>query len=258
LNGKPDSRSFFLVLPCYDEGRRLPEFLPGLCAAVAHSGLSVTVGIADDGSGNDHRNQYRQLIEALTPRFAFIRPTLEREPNQGKGAVIYAAWSADETSDFLCFVDADGAVAPDEAVRLLRMVAEDPEADRTLYAASRIPDGSTRVQRRALRNSVGLIFRRLRKGLFSLPVEDTQCGFKIVPAPFFREREELFTEAGFAFDIELLSRARNAGLNIREVPVTWQDKKGGHMSFMSSLTLLVDLVKLKARLKREDEGAVGH
>jgi len=248
----PDPKTFYLSLPCYNEGARLADFLPSLCKAILKSGLSVEVQIVDDGSEFYHQGHYRSLLKLLRPAFSFLRDTLTLDFNQGKGRTVYAGWDQAKSADMLVFADADGAVGPEEVVRVLKMVNENPETANTLYVASRIENETTEVNRRAIRNIGGLTFRWLRKQLFSLPIQDTQCGFKVVPNAFFTENREKLIESGFAFDIELLYRAQQANINLKEVPVTWNDIKGGHMSFRNSISLFKDLLRLKYRLDKEE------
>lgn len=243
---------FYLALPSYNEGERLAQFLPGLCTAILKSALNVRIQIVDDGSEFHHQGHYRSLMELLGSTFPFLLQPLTLEKNQGKGNAVYTGWAQNRDADFLAFADADGAVGPAEVVRVLTQITRDPDASGTLYAASRIADSETEVYRRALRNVGGITFRWLRKRLFSFPIEDTQCGFKIVPGSFFRAHEPKLNEPGFAFDIELLYRAQQAGLVLREVPVTWTDKKGGHMSLSNSAGLFLDLLKLKGRLDKSE------
>ncbi len=247
----PDLKSFYLGLPCFNEGERIAQFLPGLCTAILKSNLKVQVQIIDDGSEFLHQGLYRQLMELLEGTFPFLMQPLTLEENAGKGAAVYAGWGANQSADFLAFADADGAVGPDEVVRVLNQIRNDTDAENTLYAASRIENEATQVQRRAVRNLGGLTFRWLRKHLFAFPIEDTQCGFKVIPGTFFRNNGEKLYEPGFAFDLELLYRAQKAGLKMIEVPVTWADKKGGHMGLLNSVGLFKDLLRLKGQLDKE-------
>ena len=243
--------SFFLSIPCYNEGDRLAQFLPGLCTAIAKSDLAVEVQIVDDGSGFYDQGHYRSLMDLLRPTFPFLRKPLTLEENQGKGNAIYAGWAEANEADMVAFADADGAVGPNEVIRVLTHIANDSSPHQKLYAASRIKNEETDVNRRAIRNLGGLVFRWLRKRLFSFPIEDTQCGFKVVPRQFFIDKQDRFKEGRFAFDIELLYHAQNAGLQLTEVPVTCADVEGGHINLMSSIGLFKDLLYLKGRLDKE-------
>ena len=42
-----------IVIPAYNEGRRLPDYLPRLCEALAKSSLPWRITIVDDGSRED-------------------------------------------------------------------------------------------------------------------------------------------------------------------------------------------------------------
>lgn len=251
MTQNPESKTFHLSLPCYNEGERLAEFLPGLCTAISKSDLQIQVQIVDDGSDFYHQGRYRSLMDLLRPTFQFLKEPLTLETNLGKGSTVYAGWDEAGSADCLAFADADGAVGPTEVVRVLKLVAQDPEAGNSLYAASRIHNSSTEVKRRAIRNIGGLTFRWLRKWLFSFGIEDTQCGFKIIPDWFFKKHRAALNEPGFAFDIELLYRAQQAGLLLNEVPVTWHDVNGGHMNLFKSAGLFKDLLRLKGRLDKE-------
>lgn len=246
-----DQISFYLSIPCYNEGDRLAQFLPGLCTALSKSDLSVEIQIVDDGSEFYDQGHYRTLMDLLCPTFPFLKAPLTLEENQGKGNAVYAGWAEAGDADMVAFADADGAVGPNEVVRVLTQIANDSEAQQKLYAASRVKNEETDVNRRAIRNLGGLTFRWLRKRLFSFPIEDTQCGFKVAPRQFFADNQSRFKEGRFAFDIELLYHAQNAGLQLTEVPVTWADVEGGHINLLSSFGLFKDLLKLKGRLDKE-------
>jgi len=71
----------------------------------------------------------------------------------------------------------------------------------------------------------GALFRALATRLVP-GVTDTQCGFKFFEGAVARELLSRSTIDGFAFDLEVLLRARAAGLDVCEVPVAWSDRAG--------------------------------
>ena len=240
--------SFLLALPCYNEGDRLARFLPGLCQAIEKSGLRVRILPVDDGSDSSHQEKYQILMELHGERFPFLMPMLDLDHNRGKGQAVYLGWESAGEEDFLAFADADGAVGPDEVVRVFQRIAGDPEASGKLFAGSRIEDADTRVERHFLRQLTGSLFRILVKFLFRLPIADTQCGFKVLPRSFFQNYKSVLVESGFAFDLELLYRAREAGLEVVPVAVNWKEVKGGHMTADKSIELIFNTLRLRARI----------
>ncbi len=56
-------------------------------------------------------------------------------------------------------------------------------------------------------------------------IRDTQCGFKLFSARAANEIFPLQQVAGWLFDVEILTIARQLGYAIKEVPVDWADAK---------------------------------
>lgn len=247
--------TFLLALPCYNEGERLARFLPGLCRAIEKSGLQVRILPVDDGSDRHHRERYRDLMESHRERFPFLLSMLHLDSNRGKGQAVYQGWAIAEKEEFLAFADADGAVGPAEVVRVLHRITDDPQAGGKLFAGSRIEEADTRVERNFLRQLTGTLFRILVRLLFGLPIEDTQCGFKVLPRTFFQSHKSALVESGFAFDLELLYRAREAGLELVPVAVNWKEVKGGHMTAGKSVELILNTLRLRKRMGRGKKGS---
>jgi hypothetical protein len=59
-----------------------------------------------------------------------------------------------------------------------------------------------------------------------LDLADTQCGMKAFRGDVARVLFATTSIERFAFDVELLTRCRQFGLSVREVPVTWDEISG--------------------------------
>jgi dolichyl-phosphate beta-glucosyltransferase len=73
---------------------------------------------------------------------------------------------------------------------------------------------------------MGKTFNRLVQALLLPGFQDTQCGFKLFRGIVARELFADLQTEGFAFDVEVLWRARLAGYRIEEVPVRWLNSEG--------------------------------
>ena len=235
-----------LVIPCLRERARLPLFLPGLLEALSKRPEETEVMIVDDGSGAEEQAWLADYIRGLQIKHPALRPPLLLRENAGKGGAVYAGWSQ-AGSDFwqLGFVDADGAIPPEEVARLCALVPQHP--DQALYAVRTGTDG-TRVQRHPARALAGWFFRVLVKGLFRFPIPETQCGCKFVPAPAWRSLAAKLTERRFCFDVDLTWHLLRQGTDIRAVPVNWREIAGGQLRAASVLAMVRSLVKLRAQL----------
>jgi dolichyl-phosphate beta-glucosyltransferase len=173
---------------------------------------------------------------------------LIRHPiNQGKGAAVRSGIQA-ATGDFFLFLDADLATHPSEFEKFLPVLQQ---AD--IVIGSRTARGSVIARQQPVyRVLLGKIFNRLVvRWYLGLPFFDTQCGFKV----FQRKAKPLFddlTSRGWAFDVELLLRARQAGLRIAEVPVEWRHGRESRVRLRDVFQILGEL----KGMKREPTSAV--
>lgn len=237
-----------LVIPCFQERERLPRFLPRLVESLTRSRLPVKILIVDDGSGDDQQAWLKLWVEDLRRRFPLILPPLCNPENQGKGGAVYSGWqTADESFEWLAFVDADGAISPEEVVRVLKTI---PETNASAIWAVRTGEQGTLVRRVFKRKLSGSVFRTLVKKLFEFPVPDTQCGFKLVKADQFRKIESNLIERRYCFDIELTFRLLQSGERIESVPINWDESPGSRLGSKSVWSMLTSVISMKRRMGR--------
>ena len=247
-----------MVIPAYRESERLPPFLGELCRQIESAGLPVRVRPVDDGSGKEEADRLRAVGEELREKFEVLDEPVFLDPNQGKGGAVYSGWDSAKQGEFawFAFVDADGAVSPEETVRVLSELTPPAEGLRECIFAVRVRDEGHEVRRTPLRKFLGKIFRLLVRIIFRLPCRDTQCGLKCVPAEAYFEVRHLLEERRFAFDVELASRLVRAGCSIREIPISWEESPGTRLRFRSALQMLTALFAMRWRLftKRGPKG----
>ena len=235
-----------LVIPCLRERGRLPQFLPGLLSALRSAGAAVDVLMVDDGSGAEEQGWLDGYLSGLRASEPALLAPLLRDTNVGKGGAVYAGWeTAGPQHTHVGFVDADGAIPPEETARLCVLASRTPT--RTIYAV-RTGTDDTVVQRHPGRGLAGHFFRSLVKMLFRFPVPETQCGCKILPVTAWRACAAKLTERRFCFDVELTWHLLHEGSEIRAVPVNWFEIAGGQLRAGSVLAMIRSLVKLRLQL----------
>lgn len=203
-----------LVIPAYDEEARLPALLEALAstaeASVAAAGFELTEAIVVDDGSADRTAEI--LAAASGPR---LKPILDGG-HGGKGAAV-ARGVRSAGSEYVLLADADLSTPLGE----LRQLGAAVRGGADVAVGSRAVAGAAVDRGPVHRKLTGQAFSLAVRLLTSLPVRDTQNGFKLLRATTARE---LFSEQicpGFAFDVELLLRARRAGLRIAEVPVLY-------------------------------------
>ncbi len=237
-----DALDLSVVVPAFNEGGRIAGTVLALARHVDQVGLTWELIVVDDGSSDDTADLVRGLC-AADPRVTLLR--LPR--NLGKGAAVRAGMLAARGARRL-FSDADLSTPPGELSLLWR--ALDEGAD--IAIASRgLRSSDLRVRQSALREGMGRTFNLLVRGLALRGLSDTQCGFKLFRGA---AAEHVFAQSeldGFAFDVEVLSLARRAGLVVREIPVEWAHRSHSKVSpWLDSARMLRDLLKVRRRLGR--------
>ena len=255
--------SVTVVVPAYNEGERLPAFLEQLARiGLAYGRPTVELIVVDDGSSAPHTERYgRAVFDAVgvlrAARSAHTVRLLTSPGNQGKGAAIRRGWeAASPHSDWLGFVDADGAVCPAEFWRLAAMLA--PDAPFDVLCGSRVLMAGRSIRRSQFRHVQGRIFATLVEHWFRLGFYDTQCGVKFVRARALRLVSSRLRERGWLLDVEMLTLLNRAGARAVEEPIDWADPGGSKVRFgIDPARMLLGLWRMHRRLAAGYDDAQG-
>lgn len=205
-----------IVIPAYNEERRLPQTLRALRRHLT-AGVPIAheVIVVDNGSHDDTAAVARAESRDDSP----VR--VVHCAVRGKGAAVRAGLLATD-ADVVCFMDADGATdlsALDVAAARLAAGAD------VVIGSRRLADSVTEVRHCRTRSVGADWYRRVTSRL--LPeIRDTQCGFKAFRGDLVRQAAADLRTRGFSFDVELLLRLRGLGARVTEVPVVWTDVPG--------------------------------
>ncbi|MGA2256289.1 MAG: dolichyl-phosphate beta-glucosyltransferase [Thermoguttaceae bacterium] len=220
-----------LILPAFDEARRLPSYLESVRAHFEQTlRQPYEVIVVDDGS----RDETAAIAECLASHWPQLR-LLRHAQNEGKGAAVRTGVLA-ARGELLLFADADGATPIEEHSRLAAAIAQGAD----VAIGSRLaPDPAIRRSRHWCRGLAGKLFALAARRLLRISALDTQCGFKMFRAAAGRRLFATLKETGYLFDLELLVLAERFGLRVVEVPIHWQEVPGGHLHPLRELPRIV-------------------
>lgn len=242
--GAPETLS--LVIPAYNEEARLPALFDALASdadsAVSSAGMELLeVLIVDDGS----TDRSRAMLEEATVLDGRLKPVLEYARNRGKGAA-FATGVERARGDYVLLADVDLSTPLGELPKLTAAI----RAGADIAIGSRAVAGAV-VERGPLHRKVlGNTFNGAVRMLTGLRLRDTQNGFKLFPAEAAKRLVAEQTCPGFAFDVELLMRADQAGLRIAEVPILYlHDARSSVRVASASVEMLKDVARLSYRLR---------
>jgi dolichyl-phosphate beta-glucosyltransferase len=230
-------RSLSIVIPAYNEARRLPDTLERIRAFIGGGDYDAEVIVVDDGS----RDGTLEEVRRLRPSMPFLRE-VACGVNRGKGFAVRAGVRA-AAKEAILFSDADLSTPIEDLEKLWEWY----DRGWDVVIASRALPGSRREKRQPrYRELMGDVFRWLVSLLVVRGFRDTQCGFKLFRASAARRIFERVRTDGFAFDVEVLMRARELGYRAAEVPVTWMDSLGSRVRpVRDSARMLLDLLRMR-------------
>jgi dolichyl-phosphate beta-glucosyltransferase len=235
----PSDHDLTVIIPAFNEERRLPRTLAELTAYLSAWGVDYRVLVVDDGS---HDATHLATAEHH-PRCSTIRLTR----NGGKGRAVRTAM-LQATGRVLAFTDAD---LPFDlaALRLGYETIARRECE-IVFGARNLAGAEHTARRRLIRRVATFVFHELVRRLVPLPVTDTQCGLKL----FARHAAlEIFARAtidGFAFDTEIVALAQHLGIEFQQIPVRLVNEYSSSLSLTrSALPMLADVLRLSFRLR---------
>ena len=233
-----------IIIPAYNERHRIGATLESVCAYIAKERIGngdFEVIVVCDGC-HDGTEQAAKAFAGRLP----LR-VVSYVCNRGKGYAVRRGVAV-SSGRVVAFMDADGATPVCELGRLAEPIFRG-RAD--IVVGSRRMAGAVVADDQPLfRRLIGRAFARHAQVVLGLKLRDTQCGFKVFDGDVARELFKGLLCDGFAFDLEVLTEAREHGLRILECGVDWHDVRGSTVRpLRDGIRMLRAVWKIRGRLK---------
>ena len=208
-----------VIIPTYNE----KENIAAIIDAVFSLQQGYHILVIDDGSPDGTAEIVRSLM-AAHPGQLFLE---ERKGKLGLGtAYIHGfKWSLDRGYRFIFEMDADFSHNPNDLERLYHACMH--EGADVAVGSRYVPGGRTENWPfdRQLYSKGGALYTRL---ITWMPVKDPTAGFVCYRKEVLENINfEMIGFVGYAFQIEMKFAAWKLGFRIREVPITFVDRKIG-------------------------------
>ena len=236
-NGKEKGVHLSIVIPAYNEERRIAHSLERIVEYFRPKGVAYEIVVVDDASSD----RTPEILKRYCASHSQI-VSLRNVKNMGKGFTTRRGMLS-ARGDLILFTDTDLSVPIEELDRLLIYARDGFDI---VFGSRYMPDSRIVSQQTWHRRKLGRVFNYLTRFLILPQFRDTQCGFKL----FRRDTaQHLFKEQkldGYAFDVEILYLASRSGYRIKEVGVTWFDAPFTKIRvFRDSVRMLSDIMKIK-------------
>jgi dolichyl-phosphate beta-glucosyltransferase len=226
-----------VVIPGYNEAPRLRPTLERLRPHLDGMGRPYEVIFIDDGSRDRTLLCMREAAGSWPQAQVVALPV-----NTGKGWAV-ATGVRVSRGEVVLYSDADLSTPIEELDKLEQALS----AGADVAFGSRCVSGAERAARPLYRQVMGRLFNAAVRAVLLPGFRDTQCGFKAFRGTVARELFADLSTVGFAFDVEILWRAKCAGLRLEEVSVRWGDSGTTRVSpVRDSLQMLRDVLALSA------------
>lgn len=237
-----------LVVPCFDEARRLDS---GAFLGFVASTPDAAVLFVDDGS----RDETPRMLADIAARSGGRISVLTLPANRGKAAAIHEGVAAalDLEPEFVGYWDADLATPLSAVGDFLEIFRANPQVD--IIMGARVKMLGREIRRGGARHYAGRVFATAASLVLRAGVYDTQCGAKL-----FRVTDAVRRAFSRPFrtrwivDVEILARYLRlkgraaADTAIVEVPLrSWADVGGSKLTVWRALQAAADLASLAWR-----------
>jgi len=230
-----------VIIPAYNEAKRLPLTLVDVDKHLASQEFSYEILVVNDGS-KDATSEIARRFSSLVENLKVI----DLSENLGKGAAVRQGMM-EARGNWRLFMDADNSTSVNEFLKMMPYFKESYDVvigSRSVRGAKLHPP---QPLYRRLIGKLGNLFVRiiLLKGIW-----DTQCGFKCFSEESAEKIFPLVKINGWGFDIESLALARHFGYRIKEIPVFWSNSFFSHVVPRTYLQVLWETIKIWWWLKK--------
>ena len=227
-----------VVIPTYNEKQNVKEMAQAVLEHLPGNGVILFVDDnSPDGTGD--------LIDEMASRSDRIQ-CLHREKKEGLGRAYVSGFTKalEMGADLIIEMDCDFSHDP---AMLPKMIEETQNAD--VVIGSRYVPGGKCVNwpfRRLLISKAGGFFVRTITGM---PVKDPTGGFKCFRRSVLEKIDLSSVESsGYSFQLEMNHRTWMAGFKIKEIPITFAERRAGYSKITAGIA--VESVKMVLKLSK--------
>jgi glycosyltransferase involved in cell wall biosynthesis len=229
--------SLTIVIPAFNEERRLALSLEKLDAYLQSENLNAEIIVVDDGSTD---GTVRLVMRNMQEK-PYLR-LLQNHINRGKGYSLRRGVEA-ALGDTVLLTDADLSVPLKELNKLLRAIADGADV---AIGSRGVDAGGERRWAPWHRRVCSTGFKMVVRSILGLRFEDTQCGFKVFKHKaarliFSRQRIERW-----GFDPEVLMLAERFCFVVKEIGVEAIHDNGSRLNVIKdSVSMLCEVLKIR-------------
>lgn len=225
-----------VIIPALNVGSLVHETVEHILQSIP----GTEIIIVDDHSTDNTQDAVEALMLEHPQEVKIIHHTDIR----GKGAAIRDGIPA-ATGRFIAYIDADGVIDPLYVKQALSYLQENPKLD-LVFGQRR------KYETSYFRKALSLAYRCMTSALFLFPFWDTQAGLKVFRAESAKRLFENLKTHGYAFDVELLARARAARMGILPFDVRQEGNGKSNVSLFRIMETIIETLRAFVAIRRSN------
>lgn len=226
-------KKFSIIIPAYNEEKRISPVLNDICRFVSENKLPWDVIVAIDGNDTTY-----DIAVSFAATYDFISINRSNE-RSGKGGAIKRVLPKID-GEFTILMDADNSIGfLDIAEAIPHLEKSDVVILSRYTGKNNIP-----LLRRFLSRGFNIIVRSIT----GLSVMDTQSGYKLFRSDFFVGAMRRVTVTNASYDVALLYYIKKMGGRITETPAEYTHADDGKLNPLSmAMSFGISLVAFRIR-----------
>ena len=226
--------SISVFFPAYNDAHSIGKLVEDALEVLPGLTDTFEVIVVNDGSADETRD----VLERLRSKHEAVR-VVEHEINRGYGGALQSGFQA-ARHDLVFYTDGDGQYDVRELVKLYPLLTENVDVVNGFKM-----ERTDKMNRKV----IGGFYNRLAHLLFSLPVSDVDCDFRLIRRAILGTINLHSTSGSIC--VELVYKLRQAGARFEEIGVNHYARQYGKSQFFTVRRVsktLIDFFSLWLRL----------
>jgi len=235
MSNKISSPSISVFFPAFNDARSIVKLVADALVVLPTLTDDYEIIVVNDGS----TDETDEVLRRLEAEHENVLRVVRHETNQGYGAALQSGFGA-ARKDLVFYTDGDGQYDVREITKLFPLLTEKVDAVNG-YKLERGDNLNRKI--------AGGFYNKLAHLLFSLPVRDIDCDFRLIRRAIL-DKVTLTSTSG-SICVELVYKLSRAGARFSQTSVSHYERRHGRSEFFTlrrvSKTLL-DFFRLWLRL----------
>ena len=235
-----------IIIPAFNENKKIANDIQAVEKFLIENRISGEIIIVDDGS----TDETSQTARKVTTSEVVVTKVIRNENHRGKGFAVRSG-IVSSSGNYVMFADSGNCIPFEFALTGLQWLKDD--ICDIAHGSRKLPESRVAKPWVWYRKIYSIVFRRILILFLKIPqwLSDTQCGFKLYRGDVARQLFKECKSNGFMFDVEIILRAIQSGLRIKEFPIQWTSDADSRLSLLkNAFPILLELLSIKRMARR--------